>query len=230
MLKHTRFVLLSFVGIAVSIGATGALRAQAPESSSKKSQYVASHKKGAADKESLSAAKELPTAGDAATPVQPPNGYRVGVDDELMISVWHEPELSQAVVVRPDGMITLPLLNDIRISGLTTDEVQALLTEKVKTLVNDPQVTVIVKAVKSRKVYLVGNVAKPGVYTLGGRKTVLELLAEAGGLGPFAKSRSIYVLRKQDGKEIRLPFHYKKALAGKGFNPELLPGDMVVVP
>jgi len=147
-----------------------------------------------------------------------------------MISVWHEPELSQAVVVRPDGMITLPLLNDLKVVGLTTEEMQALLTEKMKTLVNDPQVTVILKAVHSRKVFLVGNVAKQGVYPLGGRKTVLELLAEAGGLGPFAKTRSIYVLRKENGKEVRLSFNYKKALSGKGNNPELMPGDMVVVP
>jgi polysaccharide export outer membrane protein len=147
-----------------------------------------------------------------------------------MISVWHEAELSQLVVVRPDGMITLPLLNELKVGGLTTEEMQVLLTEKLKALVNDPQVTVIVKAVHSRKVFLVGNVAKQGVYALGGRKTVLELIAEAGGLGPFAKSGSIYILRKDNGKETRLPFNYKKALSGKGSNPELMPGDMIVVP
>jgi polysaccharide export outer membrane protein len=167
----------------------------------------------------------------AATPsVSLPTDYRVGPEDELTISVWHEPELSQLVVVRPDGMITLPLLNELKVGGLTTEEMQALLTEKLKALVNDPQVTVIVKAVHSRKVFLVGNVAKQGVYALGGRKTVLELIAEAGGLGPFAKSGSIYVLRKDNGKETRLPFNYKKALSGKGSNPELMPGDMIVVP
>ncbi len=170
------------------------------------------------------------SVGDMTNGVPTPADYRVGLEDELMISVWHEPELSQAVVVRPDGMITLPLLNDLKVVGLTTEEMQALLTEKMKTLVNDPQVTVILKAVHSRKVFLVGNVAKQGVYPLGGRKTVLELLAEAGGLGPFAKTRSIYVLRKENGKEVRLSFNYKKALSGKGNNPELMPGDMVVVP
>lgn len=159
-----------------------------------------------------------------------PSDYRVGAEDELQVQVWHEPELSQAVVVRPDGLITLPLLNDIKVSGLTTDEMQALLTEKLKTVVNDPQVTVIVKAVHSRKVFAVGNVMKQGVYALGGKKSVLELLAEAGGLGPFAKSGSIYILRKADGKETRIPFNYKKALKGKSDNPDLLPGDMVVVP
>jgi len=133
-------------------------------------------------------------------------------------------------LVRPDGLISLPLLNDLKVLGLTTDELQALLTEKLKTVVNDPQVTVIVKAVHSRKVFVMGSVAKQGVYPLGGRKTVLELLAEAGGLGAFAKTRSIYILRKTGEKETRIPFNYKKALSGKGDNPELLPGDMVVVP
>lgn len=161
---------------------------------------------------------------------QAPKGYRVDVDDEILISVWHEPELSQTVTIRSDGMITLPLINDLKVAGLTTEEMQALLTEKFKNLVNDPQVTVIVKAVRSRKVYLAGNVARQGVYPISGHTTVLELLVEAGGLGTFAKTGSIYVLRNDNGKQIRIPFDYKKALKGKGANPELIPGDMVVVP
>ena len=182
-----------------------------------------------AKKSSQSKPPANPSTDPAGTPTTP-SGYRVGVEDELGISVWHEPELSQQVVVRPDGMITLPLVNDIKVAGLTMDELQALLVEKLKTVVNDPQVTVTVKAVRSRKVFLVGNVAKQGAYPLAGHMTVLELIAEAGGLGPFAKSNSIYVLRKENGKEVHLPFSYKKALSGKGANPELLPGDMVVVP
>jgi polysaccharide biosynthesis/export protein len=185
-----------------------------------------------AGKEAHAAAKDKnakPGAGQVSA-VQTPDGYRVGVEDELTISVWHEPELSQGVVVRPDGMITLPLLNDIKVTGLTTDELKTLLTEKLKPLVNDPQVTVTVRVIKSRKVSLVGNAAKQGVYPLGGRMTVMELLAQAGGLGPFAKAKSIYILRKVNGKEIRIPFNYKKALSGKGDDPELLPNDMVVVP
>jgi polysaccharide export outer membrane protein len=167
-------------------------------------------------------------AGDSVAPV--PAGYRVGADDELAISVWHEPELSQVVVVRPDGMITLPLLNDVSVVGLSTEEVQSLLVQKLRPLVNDPQVTVTVKAARSKKVFLVGNVTKQGSYPLTGKMTVLELVAEAGGLGPFAKTGSIYILRKEGGKEIRVHFNYKKALSGKAENPELLPGDMVVVP
>lgn len=159
-----------------------------------------------------------------------PNGYRVGADDELQISVWHEPEFSQTVVVRPDGMITMPLLNDIKVVGLTTEELQATLTEKLKALVNEPQVTVVVKSIKSLKVFLVGSVGKQGMFPLTSGLTVLELLAEGGGLGAFAKSGSIYILRNEGGKQIRIGFKYKDALKGKGTNPLLQAGDMVVVP
>ena len=162
--------------------------------------------------------------------IVPPSDFRIGVADELMISVWHEPEFSQSVVVRPDGMITLPLLNDIKIEGLTTVEAKQLLTEKMKALVNDPQVTIIVRAINSRKVWLVGNVARQGVFQLIDKKTVLELISEAGGLGPFAKVHSIYILRTHNGKKERIGFDYKKAVTGSGSNPVLEPGDMVVVP
>src|SRR5262249_23760051 len=158
--------------------------------------------------------------------------YRVGIEDELQISVWKEPELSTTVVVRPDGMITLPLLNDISVVGLQTAELQALLTEKLKSFLNEPQVTVIVKGIKSRKVYVYGQVNKAGAYLVVGRKTVLEVLAEAGGLSPFAKKGSIYVLRNSVEKQSRIPFNYNRALKAEkpGDNFELLPGDIVVVP
>jgi polysaccharide biosynthesis/export protein len=166
----------------------------------------------------------------AVVAIQPPEGYRVGPDDELAISVWHEPELSQSVVVRPDGMITLPLLNDIKVVGLSTQELQTLLTDKLKTLVNDPQVTIVVKNIRSLKVFLVGYVSKQGAYSMSAGMTVLELITEGGGLGPFAKSNAIYILRTVDGKRIRIGFNYKKAIQGKGDNPVLRSGDMVVVP
>ena len=189
-----------------------------------KTQYVAA-------KGDTAAPKDEPTTAspDPVVPIQIPNAYRLGPEDELTISVWHEPELSQGVTVRPDGAITLPLLNDVKVAGMTTQEVQALLTDKMKDLVNDPQVTVIVKAIKSQKVFLIGQVAKQGAYPLAGQ-TTLELIAEAGGLGPFAKKGSIYVLRKANGKETRIPFNFKQAVSGKGNNPALQSGDVVVVP
>jgi polysaccharide biosynthesis/export protein len=183
----------------------------------------------------VAASRENPASGAVSSgasvvPVQPPPGYRVGIDDELIISVWHEPEFSQSVVVRPDGMTTLPLLNDIKVVGLSTEELRALLTEKLKSLVNDPQVTIIVKAIRSLKVFLVGSVGKQGMYPLTSDLTVLQLITEGGGLGPFAKSSSIYILRTINGKQVRIGFNYHKALKGKGADPQLQSGDMVVVP
>ena len=156
--------------------------------------------------------------------------YIIGVEDELQISVWREPELSTVVVVRPDGMITLPLINDVKAVGLKTEELQNVLMDKLKNFVNEPQVTVIVRSIRSRKVYLVGEVGHQGTFTINGDMTALELLAAAGGVGPFAKADAIYILREQNGKKVRIPFHYKKAVAGKSENVTLQPGDVVVVP
>ena len=161
-----------------------------------------------------------------------PQVYRIGVEDEIGISVWHEPDMSANVVVRPDGMITLPLLNDVKVTGLTTSELQDMLTDKLKDFLKQPQVSVIVRQIRSRKVYLLGAVAHPGTYQLNNSKTVLQLLAEAGGPGPFAKLKSIYVIRHKEGAEVRLPFHYKKVVSGSKAAQDIIlqPGDMVVVP
>jgi polysaccharide biosynthesis/export protein len=161
------------------------------------------------------------------------SAYRIGIDDELQISVWKEPDLSSSVAVRPDGMITLPLINDIRVVGLSTKELQTLLEEKLKAFVNEPQVTVIVRLMRSRRVYLIGSVARQGPFPLTGNMTVLQLLSEAGGLGPFAKSGAIHILRSVNGRQTRIPFNYKKAIRGETGKSEdipLVPGDMVVVP
>ncbi len=156
--------------------------------------------------------------------------YRIGVDDQLQISVWHEPELATTAQVRPDGKITLPLLNDISVMGLKTDELQLLLIEKLKPFLNEPQVTVTVQQIRSRKVSVFGQVGHQGNFPLNGKETVLEVLAQAGGLAPFAKTKAIYILRTVNGERVRIPFRYKDAITGRGDNPVLLPGDMVVVP
>lgn len=179
--------------------------------------------------------KTKPTQKGATKPADSPaeaDPYLIGIEDELLISVWHEPELSMSVQVRPDGMITLPLVNDLPVVGMTTKELQSVLSEKLKPFVNEPQVTVIVRNIRSRKVYLAGQVSKPGPYTLNEKKTVLQLLTEAGGLGQFAKGGSIYIIRTVNGQQTHLKFNYKKALQGKpdSGDVELLPGDMVVVP
>jgi polysaccharide biosynthesis/export protein len=185
--------------------------------------------------------EKLKAKGDASTSTKPvsldtdatvdPNAYHIGLDDQLLISVWREPELSLSAVVRPDGMITLPLLNDLHVVGLKPIELQQLLIEKLKPFVSEPQVTVIVQGIRSRKVYLVGNVSKQGAYSLEGGETVLQLLATSGGVNPFGKADSIYILRTENKKQIRIPFQYKKALKGRNKDDVLLqPGDLVVVP
>jgi polysaccharide export outer membrane protein len=157
--------------------------------------------------------------------------YRIGLADQLMISVWKEPELSMTVVVRPDGVITLPLINDLHVVGLKPIELQQILIDKLKPFVTEAQVTVIVQGIRSRKVYLVGNVSKQGSYPLDGGETVLQLLAASGGVGPFAKADSIYILRTENNKQVRIPFQYKKALKGKTKEDiPLQPGDVIVVP
>ena len=172
----------------------------------------------------------------ASKPAEPQNGdsvtYRIGVEDELGISVWHEPDLSTVAVVRPDGMITVPLLNDVRVTGMTTHQLQDMLTAKLKDFVREPQVTVTVRQIRSRRVYLFGEVARPGTYPLNTSMTVLQLLAEAGGPGTYAKLGSIYVIRQENGARKRLAFHYKRALSGRNMSDDILlkPGDMVVVP
>jgi polysaccharide biosynthesis/export protein len=159
-----------------------------------------------------------------------PAAYRIGVDDQIQISVWREHDLSLSVVVRPDGVITMPLLNDIQVVGMTPKELADSLTEKLKPFVNEPQVTVSVQAIHSRKVYLIGNASRQGVFELNDNKTAMELIAEAGGLSQFAKANGIYILRVVNGSEVRIPFRYKDAVSGKAQDVLLMPGDKVVVP
>jgi polysaccharide export outer membrane protein len=219
--------LLGYVILAVlTIGTVAMESSPAEAQSNPKPGLPENIKKG----ENQSAAPAIADARSIALPAVDPKTYKIGVEDELMISVWREPELSTQVVVRPDGKITLPLINDIEAVGLRTDELQNLLTEKFKPYVNTPQVTVIVRGIRSRKVNLIGNVARQGSFDLNDNKTVLDLIAQAGGLGAFAKGGSIYILRKSGVKQVRIGFDYKKAISGKGPNPELQPGDLVVVP
>jgi len=226
-------LLLSFLSSPLSARPYEATSPGGPQSTQSGASTAQAPDKTAKDKD------EKKSADKPAKPEAPPTSvltpeerltYIIGVEDELQISVWREPELSTVLVVRPDGMITLPLINDVKAVGLKTEELQNVLMDKLKNFVNEPQVTVIVRSIRSRKVYLVGEVGHQGTFTINGDMTALELLAAAGGVGPFAKADAIYILREQNGKKIRIPFHYKKALAGKSENVTLQPGDVVVVP
>ena len=164
--------------------------------------------------------------------VSPADEYIIGEQDVLAITVWKERELSGTVVVRPDGKITLPLVDDISVVGLTTAQLRALLIERLKPFVAVPQVTVAVSQINSRKVYLIGEVAKTGMFAINSSTTVLQLLAEAGGMSNFAKRKDIYVLRNQQGKQVKYRFNYDEVVRGKSNQQNILlePGDTVVVP
>jgi len=181
-------------------------------------------------------AKAQPSTAD--TPPQRvagvrPESYVIGAEDQLSINVWKEPEMSKTIPVRPDGMISLPLLGDIKAAGYTPLQLQDQITTQLKKLISDPQVTVIVTEVHSLTFNVVGEVEKPGYYPLTRRMTVLDAIALSGGFKDFAKTKKIYVLRTAaDGKQERLPFNYKDVIKGKNAqqNIELQPRDTVVVP
>jgi polysaccharide export outer membrane protein len=158
--------------------------------------------------------------------------YIIGPADVLNINVWKEPDVSRTVPVRPDGKISLPLLNDVQAAGLTPMQLQGTVTKELEKFISDPQVTVIVTEVNSRRVYVLGEVARPGAMTMLPHMTVLQALSTAGGLGQFAKMNGIYVLRTENGRQVTFPFHYKDVVRGKNAqeNIELKPGDTIVVP
>ena len=158
-----------------------------------------------------------------------PESYRIGPEDTLQISVWKNDAMSRAVPVRPDGKISLPLLNDVQAAGLTALELRDVLTKKLAEYMPSPEVSVIVTDVRSFKVSVIGEVARPGRYELKSWTTVLDVLAMAGGFTQFA-SRSRIVILQPDGKTMkRIPFNYNK-IAGEQENFYLRNGDIVLVP
>jgi polysaccharide export outer membrane protein len=158
--------------------------------------------------------------------------YKIGPQDVLKIDVWKEEQLTRTVPVRPDGKITLPLLNDVQAVGLTPMELAGVISDQLKKYINGPQVTVSVTEINSRRGYVNGEVTKSGAYALLPHMTVLQALSSSGGFTQFARVKNIYVLRTESGKQIKLPFNYKEAIGGKNAaqNIELQPGDVIVVP
>ena len=158
--------------------------------------------------------------------------YVIGAQDILDISVWKEPDVSRVVPVRPDGRISLPLLNDVQAAGLTPAQLAAQVTENLKKYVTNPQVTVIVTTINSQRVYILGEVTRPGAFPLLPGMSVLQALSSAGGFTQFAKVKSIFVRRMEDGKEVKYPFNYKDVINGKKPEQDILlkAGDTIVVP
>ncbi len=163
----------------------------------------------------------------------PPPDYVIGPDDVLQVLFWREKDNSAEVVVRPDGMISLPMLNDVQAGGLTPEELRKkVVAESMKFFKDEPDVSVIVKTINSRRVFITGQVGKPGAYPLGAPTTVLQLIAMAGGLGEWASGKNIIVMRVENGKEVPIKFNYKEVVAGKNLKQNILlkPGDTVIVP
>jgi polysaccharide biosynthesis/export protein len=172
----------------------------------------------------------------AAPQVVPPADYMIGADDVLIVAFRREKDMSAEVAVRPDGKITLPLLNDIQAAGLTTDQLRARVTDEAKRFVEEPSVTVIVKQINSRKVFVTGEVGKPGAYPIGDRMTVMQLISMAGGLTEFAKKKNIAIIReagvRPGARPVTFRFNYDdvQKLKNLASNIELRPGDTVIVP
>ena len=172
-----------------------------------------------------------PPAAKAASLVVPLQ-YTIGADDVMSVVFWRDKDMSSEVTVRPDGKITLPLLNDIDAAGLTPTQLKDRIAEEAKKYVTDPTVTVEVKAINSRKVYITGEVRKPGLYPLTGSMTVLQLIAIAGGLDDYAKGDKISIVRNEGGQQASFKFNYKELLKQRNLqqNIELKPGDSILVP
>jgi polysaccharide export outer membrane protein len=177
--------------------------------------------------------------GQALAKSTPPNpsatadpNYVIGPQDVVDISVWKEPDLSRTVPVRPDGKISLPLLNDIQAAGLTPGQLGAQIASNLTKYVTNPQVTVIISQINSQRIYILGEVARAGSYTLLPDMTVLQALSDAGGFTAFANSKRIYVLRQDNGKQQKIPFNYKDVISGKNpsQNIAVKAGDTIIVP
>ena len=185
----------------------------------------------AQDSASQAADASKPTqASSAALETDP--AYKIGPQDMLRIDVWKEPDVSRVVPVRPDGKITLPLLNDVQAAGLTPVQLAAKIADGLKKYITSPQVTVGVTEINSRRIFVTGEVTRAGAFPLLPNMTVLQALSSSGGFTQFARLKNIYILRMEDGKQVKHAFNYKDAVSGK--HPEqniiLEGGDVIVVP
>lgn len=161
------------------------------------------------------------------------NSYIIGNADVLAINVWKEQELTRSIPVRLDGKISLPLVGEIQATGLTPLQLEGDIAAKLRNYISELEVTVIVQEINSQKFNILGQVMKPGSYSLTTASTVLDAIAAAGGFRDFAKQKSIYVLRKDaTGGETRIPFNYKDVIKGRKpeQNIKLMARDTIVVP
>jgi polysaccharide biosynthesis/export protein len=176
------------------------------------------------------AASPATTAANAAASMGG-DQYVIGPQDVLHVAVWKENDLTATLPVRPDGKISLPLLNDVQASGLTPEQLKDSITEKLKKYIADPRVTVVVTEINSKRVYMLGEVLHAGAMPMLPGMTVLQALSSAG-LNQFANTKRIYLLRTENGKQVKMPVNYRKIVKGEMVdeNYVLRPGDTIVVP
>ena len=174
------------------------------------------------------------TSSDRLLPSAPsisPDTYLIGASDSLNVTVWKETALSGEVLVRPDGMISMPLLGDVHAAGLTPLQLATEVETKLKKFIQSPNVTVEIRQIHSKVIYMLGEVGKKGPIDLTPGMTLLQAISSAGGLTDYANSKKIYILRTSSGKQEKIPVHYKEALKGdSALNLALQPGDTIVVP
>ena len=158
--------------------------------------------------------------------------YVIGPEDVLNVNVWKEAEITSSVPVRPDGKISLPLLNDVQAAGLTATQLGEQISAKLKKYIDEPRVTVVVTQVNSRRYFVLGEVGRAGSFSLLPNMTVLQALSSAGGFSQFANQKNIYILRVENGKQSKLPFNYREVIKGRNTEQNILlkPGDTIVVP
>jgi len=176
-----------------------------------------------------------PVRPDTSTPdvaLAVPADYVIGPEDVVGILFWRDTDMTADVTVRPDGMITLPLLGDLRAGGLTPDALRDLVKREAAKLMEDPNITVVIRTINSRKVFISGEVTNAGAYPLAGPRTVLQLIALAGGLTEYADSKNIRIVRTEQGRTSSFKFNYKEVSKGLKLdqNIQLKPGDTVIVP
>ena len=215
MKKILTIAFLAGLAVSTSYGQTAAITAQPEAKTTPKSEKT------------YNSPVDLATKSATDDP-----NYVIGPEDELIISVWKEPDISRSVPVRPDGKISLALLNDVQATGRTPMQLSQDITEKLKNFISEPQVTVIVARINSQRIFVVGEVPRTGSFTLLPNMTAVDAISSAGGFTPFAKRTKIYIIRKEDGKSITIPFNYKEVVRDRKAEKDVVlkPGDRIVVP
>jgi polysaccharide export outer membrane protein len=168
----------------------------------------------------------------AVKPEDKSRDYVIGADDVLDVSVWKEQDLTRSVQVRPDGKISMPLIGDVQAAGMTSGQLAKSISDRLKKFLTAPQVTVILTQINSQKVYVIGEVTKPGSYPVLPGMTILQAISTAGGLTQFANSKKIFLMRNEDHTQAKYPFNYKEVLDGRKAeeNLQVKAGDTIVVP